>query len=108
MKKISISILGVLAILTAGAQATDTTHPRLVDQHIPLTAGAKVKLDIQITDSIQVLTWDRNEAWIKGSIDVNDNKDNGNYKVDFDKSDGQLTVKTRLENPKENYRKLLG
>lgn len=103
MKKLSILLLGVLVLQQAGAQ--DTTHPRIVDQHIPLAAGAKIKLDIQITDSIQVVTWDKNEVWVKGSIDINDNKDNDQYTVDFDKTDAQLEVKARMGKPKEADRK---
>lgn len=105
MKKLSITALGALLVLTAGAQATDTTHPRIVDQHIPLAAGAKVKLDIQITDSIQVITWDRNEVWVKGSININDNKDNDRYTVDFDKTGGDLDVKARIGKMNEANRK---
>jgi hypothetical protein len=52
-----------------------------------------------------VLTWDKNEAWVKGSIDINDNKNNDDYTVDFDKTNDQLEVKTKLENPKESRSK---
>lgn len=101
MKQLSILLLLGVAFTGAGAQTKDTTNPRLVDQHIPLGPGVSVKLDIQITDSIQVVVWDKSEAWVKGSIDINQNKNNDNYVVSFDKTDNQLEVKTRLEFPKD-------
>ena len=91
----------VLALVTTGARAQS---PRLVDEHIPVTAGVPVKLDIQIADSIQVIVWDKSEVYVKGSIDVDSNKDNDKYVVTFDKTDARLVMKTRLEFPKD-YKK---
>ncbi|TDW96412.1 DUF4097 family beta strand repeat-containing protein [Dinghuibacter silviterrae] len=91
-----------LLLLTAGSAAARAQTPRLVDEHVPLGAGGHVKLDIQIVDSIQVVTWDKNEVWVKGSIDVNDNKENDKYVVTFDKSPDKVEVKTRLEKIEEN------
>jgi DUF4097 and DUF4098 domain-containing protein YvlB len=91
-----------LLLLAAGGAAARAQAPRLVDQHIPLGAGSSVKLDIQIVDSIQVITWDKSEVWVKGSIDVNDNKENDKYVVTFDNEANQLGVKTRMEKIEKN------
>jgi hypothetical protein len=90
----------VLALTFTAARAQS---PRLVDEHISVTAGAPVKLDIQIADSIQVVVWDKSEVYVRGAIDIDSNKDNDKYVVTFDKTDTRLEMKTRLEFPK-NYR----
>jgi DUF4097 and DUF4098 domain-containing protein YvlB len=74
----------------AGAQ-------KIVEKQVNLPANATVTLNIQIADSIRIITWNKNTAYVKTSININDNKDNEEYKVNFDNSSDRFEMNTKLE-----------
>ena len=90
MKNISLIIL-LFACIT-GVQAQ-----KLVEKHMPFTAGKLIVMNLEIADSIRVITWNKNEVYAKASIDINDNKDNEYYKTTFDESGSNIVVKAKLE-----------
>lgn len=88
----------VYAILFLGLFASQVHAQRIVEKHIPLQPGGDVKLDLQITDSINIQTWDKNEVYVNGSINIDSNKYNDDYHVNFDGvSDKQVNVTAKLE-----------
>jgi len=85
MKQLLLSLLlGCLFIPQAGAQ-------KIIEKHIDFAQKDMVALNIQIADSIRVLTWNKNEVYMKASVDINDNDDNDLYQVAFGDS-GSNTV----------------
>ena len=44
---------------------------KIVEKHIPFTAGKSVVMNLQIADSIRVITWNKNEVYAKASIKIN-------------------------------------
>ncbi len=57
-------------------------------------------MNIQIADSIRVITWNKNEVYAKGSININDNKDNDIYITSFDESGNTLEVRAKFDDDK--------
>ncbi len=51
-----------------------------------LFQGQFVSLDIQIADSIRIITWNKNEVYVKASVDINDDKYDSLYNFTFDGS----------------------
>src|SRR5580698_1502733 len=93
MKKLfTITALGLVS-LQAAAQG-----PKIIDKDITVAAGTSINLNIQIVDSIRILTWNKSEVSVKGSVNVSDNKDNDKYVVTFDGSSDVFNMKTKLEN----------
>src|SRR5882757_1536467 len=91
MKKLLLSLLlGRLFIPQAGAQ-------KIIEKHIDFSQKDLVVLNIPIADSIKVLTWNKNEVYVKASININDNKDNDLYKVTFGDSGSTVGVITKLD-----------
>lgn len=82
----------LLCVLTYAANAQ-----RIVEKQFAYSQQKLVSLDIQIADSIQVVTWNKNEVYIKASINVNDNKNNDDYKVSFDESASKISMKSKFE-----------
>ena len=98
MKKITLLAAFCLTIGSLFAQ-------KVVEKHANISANGKVTLNIQIADSIRVITWNKNEAYIKASVNVNDNKDNDDYEWTFDDANGDFSVKSKFkDNMKRTYR----
>src|ERR1700730_9520664 len=90
MKYSILLLLGAAWISTASAQ-------KIVEKHIDFSQKDLVVLNIQIADSIKVLTWNKNEVYVKASINVNDNKDNDLYKMTFGDSGSTVGVIAKLD-----------
>jgi hypothetical protein len=54
-------------------------------------------MKIQIADSISIQTWNKNEVYIKASVNVNENKDNEAYITSFDDSGKTILVKANFK-----------
>ncbi len=59
-----------------------------------------LSLKIQIADSIKIQTWNKNEVYVKASVNINDNKDNDAYLTSFDDSGNTVVVDAKF---KDNY-----
>jgi len=71
-----------------------------IEKHIDFSGKESLSLKIQIADSINVQTWNKNEVYIKASVNINENKDNDAYITSFDDSDKTISVKANF---KDNY-----
>ena len=90
MKYSILLLIGAAWMATASAQ-------KLIEQHIDFSKKDLVVLNIQIADSIKVLTWNKNEVYVKASININDNKDNDLYKMTFGDSGSTVGVIAKLD-----------
>lgn len=70
---------------------------KIIDKHIPFSAKDFVAMNFQISDSIRIMTWKKDEVYIHSSIDVNDNQDNDDYKMVFEESGQMINVSAKLE-----------
>lgn len=82
-------LLGI-GLLPASAQ-------RLVEKHFEFSPNGLVHMNFQISDSIRILTWKKNEVYVKSSINVNDNQNNDDYKMVFDQTGSTINVSAKLE-----------
>lgn len=90
MKYFTLLLIACLTAYSIQAQ-------RVVEKQATLSANGKVTLNIQIADSIRVITWNKNEVKIKATINVNDNKNNDDYEWVFDNANGDFDVKAKLK-----------
>lgn len=79
-----------------------TEAQKIVEKHFNFSPSQSVKLNIQIADSIRIVTWNKNEVYTKASININDNKDNDVYLTDFDESAGSIAVTSKFDDNKKN------
>lgn len=79
-----------------------TQAQKIVEKHFNFSGGQSVKLNIQIADSIRVITWNKNEVYTKASIDINNNKDNDVYLTNFDESGGSIAISSKFDDKKKN------
>lgn len=90
MKNILLYTIVAITALPARAQ-------KIVEKHLDIKAGGSVEMNFQISDSIRIVTWDKNEVYVKSSINVNDNKDNDDYKMTYEGSGSQVEIRGKLE-----------
>jgi hypothetical protein len=90
MKNSLLMVLVMTAILPARAQ-------KVIEKHFDLSANGFVSMNLQISDSIRIITWAKNEVYVKSTIDVNDNKNNDDYKMTFNESGSTVNITARLE-----------
>jgi len=77
-----------------------TQAQQIIEKHIDFSGKESVSLKIQIADSINVQTWNKNEVYIKASVNINENKDNEAYLTSFDEAGKTITVNANF---KEKY-----
>jgi hypothetical protein len=65
---------------------------QIIEKHIDFSGKESLSLKIQIADSINLQTWNKNEVYIKASVNINDNQDNEGYVTSFDEAGKTVTV----------------
>ena len=81
----------VLCLIVCQMQAQ-----KIIEKHIDFSQKKSVSLNIQIADSIRIITWNKNEVYVKASVNINDNKDNEVFKMTFDQSADDIDVDARF------------
>jgi hypothetical protein len=85
----------LIALLCIGSLATKAQ--KIIEKHIPFSPKNFVSMNFQISDSIHIITWKKDEVYIRSSIDVNDNQNNDDYKMVFDETGSTVNVSAKLE-----------
>ena len=70
---------------------------KIIEKHFASSPSKLVSMNIQIADSISIIAWNKNEVYVKASIDVNDNQANDDYKVNFDETNDAISIKSKFE-----------
>lgn len=73
---------------------------QIIEKHIAFSGKDALTLKIQIADSIKVQTWNKNEVFVKASVNINENKDNEAYVTSFDEDGNDVVVNANF---KESY-----
>lgn len=86
MKKISIAALLCMAVYT------QTFAQKIIEKTLPFSKNQKIDLDLKFGDLIQVHAWDKNEVYIKATIDINNGKLDDALLMDFKSSTSEIKV----------------
>lgn len=70
---------------------------KIVEKHIDFSGKESLSLNIQIADSINLKTWNKNEVYIKASININENKNNEAYVTSFDEAGNTVVVNAKFQ-----------
>jgi hypothetical protein len=81
------TLLAVIWLCLAPLQAQ-----KIIEKHMDFSGKGSITLKIQIADSIDIQTWNKNEVYLKASININDNKDNEGYSTSFDEAGNEVLV----------------
>lgn len=83
-------ILALCAVMD-GIQAQ-----KIIEKNISFAQKNALELNLQIADSINVHTWNKNEVYAKASVNINQNKDNDVYETSFDESGDRVSIKANF------------
>jgi hypothetical protein len=92
------------------AAAVTASAQKVIEKHMPLSANGFVSMNFQISDSIRIIMWNKNEVYVKSTIDVNDNANNDDYNETFDESATSVNIVGKLRTHFNNFhrRKRIG
>lgn len=74
---------------------------KIVEKHLGFSPNKTIALNIQIADSIRIVTWNKNEVYAKASIDINNNKDNDVYITEFNETGSTVDVTAKFDDTKK-------
>ena len=74
-----------------------TSAQQKTEKHIDFAGKESLQLNIQIADSIDIQTWNKNEIYLKASVNINENKDNEAYLISFDETGNIVEVKANFK-----------
>ena len=64
---------------------------QIIEKHMDCSKMDTISLNLQIADSIRIQTWIKDEVYVKGSVNINDNQDNDAYVTSFSE-DGNTVI----------------
>ena len=87
-----------IAVIAAISCIMPIVHAqKIVEKTLNFNNKRALVLDLQITDSINIQTWNKNEVYAYATINVNDNKDNEAYKTSFDDTGDKVEIKAKFD-----------
>lgn len=92
----NITIILILCMLSCFTHAQ-----KIVEKHMNFAQNQSIKLDIQIADSIRIITWNKKEVFAKASVDINNNKNNDVYLTEFNDQGNIIEVKAKFDDTKK-------
>lgn len=93
-----------LIIALVLAAAVPVRAQKIIEKHFDLSGSGFVSMNFQISDSIRIITWKKNEVYVKSTIDVNDNKNNDDYKETFNENGNSIDIVAKLDYHCNGYR----
>src|ERR1700755_1532339 len=94
----------IIALLCLGLLPA-TQAQKIIEKHLNSSSNGFVSMNFQISDSIRIITWNKNEVYVKSSINVNDNENNDDYNMVFDETGGTINIQGKLESERMRHRR---
>jgi len=91
MKKTILLIIILISFVSINAQ-------RIVEKTIKVKKGQDIELDFQFADDIIIKTWNKNEIYVKVSVNINDNIDNEDFILNVFDEKSEIEIKSEIKN----------
>jgi len=91
MKKTILLIIILISFVSINAQ-------RIVEKTIKVKKGQNIELDFQFADDIIIKTWNKNEIYVKVSVNINDNIDNDDFMLNIFDEKSEIEIKSEIKN----------
>lgn len=77
---------------------------KIIEKKFDFKQKKLVVMDLQITDSIDIQTWSKDEVYAYASVNVNKNADNEVYQTSFNELDDRIEILAKFEKDYFNNR----
>jgi len=94
MKNTFIIMMACMISFTLQAQ-------EIVEKTTSITSSAIVYLDFDFADQIIIKSWNKNEAYVKAIVNINDNNDNDKFSLEVSNDKQGVTFKSDIEDLEE-------
>lgn len=74
MKHTIITVIALFAAFICPAQD-------IIEKSVPAGKSSQINIDFQFADQIIIKKWDKNEAYVKAIVNINDNEDNEKFSL---------------------------
>lgn len=74
---------------------------RVVEKAKQIKAGQTLNLDFKFANEIKISTWNKQEVFVKATVNINDNKDNEDFYFEVNDANGVLEIASEIKEMKE-------
>ncbi len=96
------TIIHVLTVILVSLFLGDS--PRIVEDRISVSKGETVDLDFDFADEINIKTWNKDEVFVKVSVNINDNEDNDAFELLSGKSGSGVKITSEIKNMEDLHK----
>jgi hypothetical protein len=88
------NVLSIIALCTI---FQSICAQKIIEKTIDYAGKKSISMNLEIADSIRIITWSKQQVYVKASVNINDNKNNDDYKVNFDESGSLVGIHSRFQ-----------
>lgn len=96
----NIIIISIILISGIFSQAQG-----IIEKTVSVDKSSKINIDLEIADQIIIKTWDKNEAWVKAIVNINDNKDNDKFSLTATQTADGAKIESEIDDLEKISRK---
>lgn len=85
----------VLAILISSSNMAHSQ--KVIEKTYPVTNADEISLDFQFANEIKVTTWDKNEVYVKATVNINDNENNDKFSLNQKQRSTGIKIESEIE-----------
>ena len=101
MKSIIIILFAILLTYFATAQ-------NIFEKTISIKKNSHVSIDFQFADNIIIKTWNKKEAYVKATVNINDNEDNDKFSLEVKELSHGIKFESEIDDlDKINHKKTI-
>jgi DUF4097 and DUF4098 domain-containing protein YvlB len=89
-----------LILLIFCVAASQLLGQKLVEKTISCGKADKVSMNLKITDSINIHTWNKNEVYVKATVNIDDNSQNDKFSIHSSSADNEINIETDISDLK--------
>jgi len=88
----------LIMILVISFFSIQLSAQRIVEESMAVSSNQEIRLDFDFADDITVKSWDKQEVYVKATVNINDGKDNDRFKLISNKGSGYISIKSEIKN----------
>ncbi|MDQ2177851.1 hypothetical protein [Marinifilum sp. D714] len=96
-KSIYVTLLFMMTTVFAYGQ-------KIVEKSVKISSEEKVSLEFKFADDIKISTWDKNEVYVKASVNINENEDNDAFRFNVNSFSKGIEIESEIENMEDLHR----